>query len=199
MSSKTALTALAVWFLTALAASHFGLLALLPFPFPQVVLFSLFILQIVLYWRSTAVRKWVDGVDVRALMLFHITRFVGFLFLYLYSVGRLPSEFAVKAGWGDIFVAVTAIIVAVVISFRQMPKLVFAWNVVGLADILLVLATGARLGSTDPRLMAEFTRLPLALLPTFIVPIVLSTHVFIFKKLLDQSRRNRTHIVEETL
>lgn len=199
MSSKTAATILAVWFLTALAASYFGLLALLPFPFPQVVLFSLFFLQLLLYRKSAAVKSWVDRVDVRALILFHLTRFVGLLFLYLYSIGRLPSEFAVTAGWGDIFVAVTALIVVAVISFRRMPKLVLVWNIVGLADILLVLATGARLGANDPRLMAEFTRLPLALLPTFVVPIVLSTHVFIFKRLLDRSVRGKDGVPGERL
>lgn len=189
MSSKTAVIILVVWFLLALAAGHFGLLSVLPFPFPQIVLLSLFLLQIGLYWKSASVKAWVDNIDFTPLILFHLTRFVGFLFLYLYSVGRLPSEFAVPAGWGDIFVAATAILVVIVIRFRHVPKLILLWNVVGLIDILLVLLTGARLGAADPRLMAEFTKLPLSLLPTFVVPLVLSTHVFIFKKLYDGGGR----------
>jgi hypothetical protein len=189
MSSKTVIIILSLWFLLALAAGYFGLLSIFPFPFPQIILFSLFFLQIVFYWKSTSVKSWVDGIDYRPLILFHLTRFVGLLFLYLYSVGRLPSEFALMAGWGDIFVAITAVLVTIVISFRSMPKLILIWNLIGLADILLVLMTGARLGAGDPRLMAEFTRLPLSLLPTFVVPIVLSTHAFIFKKLFDRRAR----------
>lgn len=181
---------LIIWFLLALAAVYFGLLSVLPFPFPQIILFTLFLLQIILYWQSASVKSWIDAVDFRLLILFHVTRFVGFLFLYLYSVGRLPSEFAVMAGWGDIFVAVTAVLVTIAISIRYMPKLILIWNILGLVDILLVLMTGARIGAVDPSLMAEFTKLPLGLLPTFVVPIVLATHVFIFKKLFD-GRRGR--------
>jgi hypothetical protein len=186
MASKTVLVILVIWFILALAAGYFGFLNILPFPFPQIVLLFLFLLQIVLYWKSTSVKSWIDGVEFRPLILFHLTRFVGFLFLYLYSVGRLPSEFALVAGWGDIFVAVTAVLLTIAISFRRLPKLILIWNIIGLADIILVLITGARLGAGDPRLMAEFTKLPLSLLPTFVVPIVLSTHVFIFKKLFDR-------------
>ena len=186
MTSKTVAIILAVWFLLALAIGYWGLLAAFPFPFPQIVLFSLFLLQLLLYWKSPAVKSWIDRVDYRPLILFHVTRFVGFLFLYMYAVGRLPADFAVWAGWGDIFVATTAILVAALISFRRLPKLILVWNILGLADILFVLFNGARLGAADPRLMTEFTRLPLALLPAFVVPIVLSTHVFIFKKLIDK-------------
>lgn len=188
MSTKTVTIVLIIWFLLALAAGYFGFLSILPFPFPQIVLFSLFLLQLILYWKSAAVKSWVDSIDFRPLILFHLTRFVGFLFLYLYSVGRLPSEFAVMAGWGDVFVAVAAIALVIAISFRRSSKLILIWNIIGLADILMVLITAARLGAGDPRLMAEFTRLPLSLLPTFVVPIVLSTHVFIFKKLFGRRK-----------
>ena len=57
------------------------------------------------------------------------------------------------------------------------------WNVVGLIDILLVVATAARLGLQDPDQMRALTVLPLSLLPTFLVPLIISTHVIIFFRL----------------
>jgi hypothetical protein len=43
-----------------------------------------------------------------------------------------------------------------------------------------VLANGARLFIGDPAIAAPFTTLPLALLPTFVVPLVIVTHVLLF-------------------
>ena len=40
--------------------------------------------------------------DLRLLVLYHLTRFVGVWFLVLYSRGELPYAFAVPGGWGDI-------------------------------------------------------------------------------------------------
>jgi hypothetical protein len=49
-----------------------------------------------------------------------------------------------------------------------------------LIDILLVLGNGMRLFTRDPGIGVAFTRLPLALLPTFVVPIVITSHVLLF-------------------
>ena len=61
--------------------------------------------------------------------------------------------------------------------------------VLGLADILLVLATGVRLGLRDPAAVDGFVRMPLVLLPTFLVPLVLATHVLLFGRLRGGGRR----------
>jgi len=49
--------------------------------------------------------------------------------------------------------------------------------VLGLADILFVVVTAARLGVADPESMAALLRLPLSLLPTFLVPLIIASHV----------------------
>jgi hypothetical protein len=52
-----------------------------------------------------------------------------------------------------------------------------------LADILYVVGTAARLAFADPASMSALLRLPLALLPTFLVPLIIASHVFIFSRL----------------
>ena len=64
------------------------------------------------------------------------------------------------------------------------------WNFIGLIDILMVVITAARLGLADPVSMRALTVLPLSLLPTFLVPLIIATHVVIFARLARASRAN---------
>ncbi|MBI3885606.1 MAG: hypothetical protein HY302_07745 [Opitutae bacterium] len=57
------------------------------------------------------------------------------------------------------------------------------WNVIGFVDILLVVGTAARLGLADPAQMRALTYLPLSLLPTFLVPLIIATHVILYARL----------------
>ena len=59
-----------------------------------------------------------------------------------------------------------------------------AWNVYGFLDLLFVVLTAGRLGLADPASMAELLELPLSLLPTFLVPILLATHLILGARLL---------------
>jgi hypothetical protein len=54
------------------------------------------------------------------------------------------------------------------------------WNTAGLIDILGVLGNGMRVFVANPAIGVAFTTLPLALLPTFVVPIVIASHVLLF-------------------
>jgi hypothetical protein len=127
----------------------------------------------------------VETVDLRALVLFHLTRFVGFYFLALHARGELPWAFAVPGGWGDIVVAAAALVL-VLAARPDTPsgrRAYLAWNVVGLADILGVVLTAARLAFTDPVSMQALLHLPLSLLLTFVVPIIVATHVWMLRRL----------------
>ncbi len=116
----------------------------------------------------------------------HGSRFVGIYFLVLHKRGQLPYAFAVPGGWGDILVAVTAVAVAVLADPARPSgcAALLAWNVLGLADILFVVTTAGRLGSADPASMSALLRLPLSLLPTFLVPIIIATHILMLVRLL---------------
>ena len=175
---------LGVWLLAATAVGGAGALVDLLPPWPQVILIGLTLLSLVSLWRVGPVRRWATRVDVRMLVAFHLTRFIGIYFLVLYGRGELPYEFAVIGGWGDIIVAMLAIpLIATGPPKGRRRTAYLAWNVVGLADILFVVATATRLALADPTSLAPMLRLPLSLLMTFVVPIVIATHIWLFRRL----------------
>ena len=183
---------LTAWLVAAITVGAAGLLVGLAPPWPQVILIGLTLLSLVAIWRLGPVHRWATRVDVRLLVAFHVTRFVGVYFLVLYGRGELPYEFAVIGGWGDIIVAVLAIAVIVLgppDGWRRTAYL--AWNAVGLVDILFVVATATRLAMADPASLAPMLRLPLSLLITFVVPIVICTHVWLFRRLMKGGMSSR--------
>ncbi len=190
-SSITVIVVLTLWLFLALSAGASGVTARLVPPIPQAVLLGLVVIQLLIYAFYPSFRSWCVTVDLRALVLFHVTRFVGIYFLILYSRGRLPYDFAVPGGCGDIAVAVCAVLISVYVKpgYKAGWSIYLLWNVLGFADILFVVFTATKLALSDPGSMAELLRLPLSLLPTFIVPIIIFTHIVIFARLYTAARR----------
>jgi subtilisin family serine protease len=183
-------TAGAAWLVLAVATGASGILAAAQPPTLQLVLLGLTILLAALSRSWPDLRRWAMTVDVRVLVLVHVSRLVGLYFLVLYGRGELPYAFAVPGGLGDIAVAVAAIAVAALLppAGRAGWRGLCVWNLAGLIDILLVVATAARLNLADPASMAALTRLPLSLLPTFLVPIIIWTHAVILVRLAASRR-----------
>lgn len=173
-----------VWLGTAFFVGQQLLLQRLPPPAIPAIVLGLSTLLALAYFRLSAVRRWVDSIDLRTLVFFHACRFVGIYFLVLYDRGVLPYQFAVPGGVGDIIVAATALgIVFVPLTEIALNRAVRIWNVVGFVDIALVVITAARLNLENPLQMRAFAYLPLSLLPTFLVPLIISTHIVIFDRL----------------
>lgn len=188
-SSRLVLSLLAGWLLLALVAVTAGVLDRV---FPPVVAFGLTALSLAALAFVPALRTWAECVPLRTLVLYHLVRFVGIVFLVMAARGTLPAEWAVPAGWGDIAVAVAAIAVvflALPVTNRGRWWAVLAWNTFGLIDILFVLGSAARLVRADPTTLEPLLRLPLGLLPTFIVPLVLVTHALIYWRLVRERLR----------
>jgi len=179
------LTALGAWLIVALALGASGRLQALQPPLPQLTLVALTAGALLATAKVQAVRAWALSVDVRVLVAFHLTRFVGSYFLVLYARGELPYAFAVPGGWGDILVASLALLLLVSGPPETVRRLraYVAWNVLGLLDILFVVATAARLGFAAPASMQALLRLPLSLLPTFLVPLIITSHVVLAVRL----------------
>ena len=176
--------ALIVWFFAAFALGDSGRLTVLEPPAPQVILLGLTALLLANGIALPGFRRWLATLDLRSLVAVHLTRFVGLYLLVLYDRGQLPYDFAVKGGLGDIAVALGALALLGIPGLIARRGVVLAWNALGLFDILFVVATAARLGNADPSSMRALLRLPLSLLPTFLVPLIIATHVWIFWRLV---------------
>lgn len=177
---------LGLWFVLAVAVGASGVMETLPPPVPQLIIAALTALALLLSLRVSPLRDWIAVVDARWLIAFHLTRFVGFYFLVLYDRGELPRGFAVYGGWGDIAVATLAVLVLLFVpppSTARDRTIVGLWNVIGFLDILGVVITATLSFLAEPSSMAALLRLPLSLLPTFVVPLVLATHVLIAVRL----------------
>jgi hypothetical protein len=180
----------AAWLLLAVVLGAAGAVRLLQPPAPALVLFGLTAAVLAATSRLPGVRAWVHGLDARWLVAPHLTRYVGIYFLYLYGQGRLPYAFAVPGGWGDIVAAS----LAVVLLLSGRPRggarraLYLVWSVYGLIDLVLVVLTAGRLGLDDPASMAELLELPLSLLPTFLVPILIASHLVLGARLVRPTR-----------
>jgi len=179
------------WFLLAVGLGASGLLRAARPPLPQAILIGLAATLLVLYWTPTSFRDWALAVDLRILVAVHVTRLVGIYFLVLYARGELPYAFAVSGGWGDIAVAVAAVAVCLCAepTSPRGRSILLAWNALGLSDIVFVVLTAACLAVATPESMRALLRLPLSLLPTFLVPIIIATHVIIFSRLTRRPRR----------
>jgi hypothetical protein len=154
----------------AVAATVWGLLA------------ALVVLRFV--WQKFA--DWVAGLELDVLVALHLTRFVGAAFLALYAARRLPFSFAVPGGIGDLAVACGAGLILIYCLPPTTPskrRALVAWNVIGLLDILMVVFSALRAGLRDWQSMAALRAFPMSLIPTFLVPLIIGSHLEIARRL----------------
>lgn len=117
--------------------------------------------------------------------------------MLLYAAKRLPAPFAPVAGWGDIFVGLTAGPVAWIAARDggRARSLVFAWNVVGFLDLATAIALGATSSPGPIRMFMDppgtplMTTLPWIIIPCFLVPSFEALHVAIFYRLSRNASR----------
>ena len=172
------------WLVLALVLGASGRLAQLHPPVPQLVLLGLTAMLVVAGATLPGFRRWLAGLRLRQIVAFHILRFVGIYFLILYSRGEVPYAFAVPGGWGDIAVATGALILVFFVPDLATHRAsLLVWNLLGFADILFVVFTASRLALADPSSMAALLRLPLSLLPTFFVPLIIASHIYLLRRL----------------
>jgi hypothetical protein len=177
---------MAVWLAIVVVISGFGIPQKLQPPMPQLILAALTIILLMLSFVHSPLRTWVMEADWRALVELHLIRaFAGAGFLWAASRGRFPTQFAQMAGKGDIAVAVLGLLVILLVSPHRSyaPWIYGIWNTLGLLDILHVVADAARSANADPASMAQLLKPPFSLLPLFVVPILIASHVWLYERI----------------
>ena len=182
-STKIVRVLLVLWFCLALIVGISGRFRAVSAPVVAATVWISTAFALFVCWKVPAIRSWASIVDLRWLIALHLTRFVGFYFLFLYQRGQLPEGFAVPGGIGDIIVALIAGMLLVISPSRQPRAILFLWNAFGLIDIVFVAFSALRFGLKDWQSMAPLRELPLNLLPTFLVPLIIVSHVLIFVRL----------------
>lgn len=180
--ARRLLILLSAWALAAGVAGGFQLIAHLPAPAVPLLVASLSIGASVAAGRVGWLKEAIRGMGVREILAAHSIRFVGFYFLWLYSQGRMPAEFAQRAGWGDVAAATGALGLLFWPESAGFRRALFVWNIVGLLDLFLALGTGAWVNVARPGSMIEIAGLPLALVPLMLVPVLIASHGEIFRR-----------------
>jgi hypothetical protein len=149
------------------------------------------------------------GIPLAVLVVVNAGRLLGAFFLLLTADGRLSPTFASTAGWGDITAAVLSLPVAWLVH-RRAPgwrPLALAWNAFGFVDLLVAVTLGVGSQPAFPlRFIFEepgtalMASLPWLLIPGYLVPLYLLTHLAVFAQLAASAGRrawpDRTPAVE---
>jgi hypothetical protein len=127
------------------------------------------------------------------LLWLQVWRLEGLAFLVLMGLGQLPALFSVPAGIGDLAIGLTVPWMAT--NFHR-RKLALAWNAFGLLDLTVAIFLGAAAtpGAVQlfhPNPTTEImTMFPMALIPTYLVPLSLGLHFVAGRNLLRSGDRS---------
>ena len=128
-------------------------------------------------WPELRVRARADA--LRPLLVLHTFRFLGLAFLVPGVVSSdLPWAFAASAAFGDIVAAMLALLT--LRFLRSGTGVLFAWvfNVWGSVDLVNAFYQANATGLSPGQLGSAY------FIPTLIVPLLLITHVLMFRVLL---------------
>src|SRR6266566_6871188 len=150
----------------------------------------------VAFFLSPQVRRIVESIPQAWLLAAQWPRLVGAAFLVLLAEHRLPAVFARPAGWGDVLIGVAALPVAYAyLAGRSWSRtLAVAFNLLGIADLVVAIGTGFLASPSPFRLFFSqpstslMTVLPLVLIPTFLVPFWILVHAASLRALLVAAR-----------
>jgi len=170
------------WFVLALTASSLHLfqnndnrigLAVAFAAGTPIVVFSLW------FAASQNFRRFALSLDPKILTSAQSWRIIGFTFLLLEAHRVLPAVFAFPAGYGDMFIGVTASYVAWKLADPAHRNNFILWQLLGILDLVIAVSIGTTAALISPQgpTMAPMTVLPLSLIPTFLVPLFTILHV----------------------
>lgn len=191
---------LVAWSLAALVSTWFGLYRVAPDRIPTIPFAVLLPIAagVVLARRGGLIARIVEAVPRPWIVGVQLYRALGLIFVILYAQDRLPDAFALPAGVGDFIVGLLAPVVAIAYARRphQAAGWVRAWNLFGLADLVVAVATGfltspsrfQTLAFDAPNQLVSI--FPLAMIPTFLVPLSVLLHLASLRQIYIAPRAN---------
>jgi len=164
---------------------------------PRIILFStvpLLFFYLFYIQRTNWFKSLFRQIKLEQLIFIHLFRFVGIFFLLVYMYGAIPKPFALIGGIGDIITAVLVLPVIWVVQTKlSISKiLVWLWNIIGVIDIISVLATAVMVtkmaAKTNDVGVQQFGTFPFSWIPAFAPATIIFLHLLIFKKLLEKTK-----------
>jgi hypothetical protein len=142
-------------------------------------------------WQSESVARLVSAIPLHWLVAAQVYRVAGGIFLVLWAAGRMPWQFALPAGTGDVATGIVAVIVAAQLARNAVGahRATYAWCLFGIADLVVAIAMGAMTSPGRPHLLAFdapnllISSYPLVMVPTFAVPLALMLHGLVLLRL----------------
>ncbi len=154
---------------------------------PQLIFFASVAFSFVAWGIFAARYIWpkLNGLDrteaLRPLLMLHSFRFFGLVFLVPGVVSpELPASFAHPAAYGDLVAAILALVALLTLSTGAGSFFAWIFNLWGAADLLNAFYQGNHAALQPGQLGATY------IIPTVIVPLLLITHVFVFRLLLQR-------------
>lgn len=142
-------------------------------------------------WRSERVARLVSAIPLHWLVASQVYRVAGGIFLVLWAGGRLPWQFALPAGIGDVTTGIVAVVLAARLAQNTFGahRATYVWSLFGITDLVVAIAMGAMTSPGQAHLLALeapnllMTAYPLVMVPTFAVPLALMLHGLVLLRL----------------
>jgi hypothetical protein len=142
-------------------------------------------------WRSESIARLVYAIPLHWLVAAQVYRVAGGIFLALWAAGRMPWQFALPAGIGDVTTGIVAVVVATLLARNAIGahRATYAWSFFGIADLVVAITMGAMTSPGRPHLLAFdapnllISSYPLIMVPTFAVPLALMLHGLVLWRL----------------
>ena len=111
------------------------------------VLFGLLIplaVAAIALWQSESVARLVSAIPLHWLVAAQVYRVIGGIFLVLWAAGRMPWQFALPAGIGDVTTGIVAVVVAALLARNAIGayRATYAWSLFGIADLVVAITMG---------------------------------------------------------
>ena len=163
-------------------------------PAVPTILFGLLIplaVAAIALWRWESIARLVSAIPLHWLVAAQVYRVAGGIFLVLWADGRLPWQFALPAGIGDVATGSLAVVVAALLAQNAIGahRATYAWCLFGIADLVVAITMGAMTSPGRAHLLAFeapnllISSYPLVMVPTFAVPLALMLHGLVLWRL----------------